>query len=136
MIDDACTTATATLNEASRLPDRRNLNGSYQWSRNDQRSTDKRIGLLEVGQAKREEQIIGLIDDTIDIKNDIVGLRKEVDDIRELIIDMKDFCLAKIEGNQSDYQKDKTRTLQYILGVVVGLIITFLSGIVFAYFKV
>lgn len=102
MIDEACTAATQALEMSSRVPDRRNLNGSFQWDRGDRyrRGSDDRIerlegvidnlnkakGKLEVGQAKREEQIIGLIDDCEDIKKDIqqfkTDFRKDIENLR------------------------------------------------------
>ena len=49
MIDDACTTATNALELSSRVPDRRNLNGSFNWDRGDRyrRGSDDRIIRLE-----------------------------------------------------------------------------------------
>ena len=77
MIDDACATATQALDNTSRVSDRRNIDGSFQWDRGARRASDERIdrledkvigingvkGELQVGGARREEQISGLIDD-------------------------------------------------------------------------
>ena len=86
IIDDACAAAVATLELATRIPDKRNLNGSYQWNKPDRgqeangrikRLEDKveyntgLIGSLQVGQAKREEQIIALIDDVTELKETV-----------------------------------------------------------------
>ena len=82
MIDSASAAAIQALEANSRVPDRRNIDGSFQWDRGARRASDDRLGRLEdkvfsingargelqVGQAKREEQIIGLLDDVTCIK--------------------------------------------------------------------
>ena len=47
MIDDACATATAALDNSSRIPDRRNIDGSFQWDRGARRASDDRLNRLE-----------------------------------------------------------------------------------------
>jgi hypothetical protein len=90
-IDDAADAAVAALEVSSRVPDKRNLDGSFQWDRGDryrrgsdeklQRLEDKingernQISTLEVGQARREEQIAGLINDCADLDGLIIGLK-------------------------------------------------------------
>lgn len=151
MIDDACTVATAALETSSRIPDKRNINGSFQWDRGDRyrRGSDDRlnrleerlieidkcVGDLEVGQAKREEQIIALIHDIAGLKDIIKEIEPRLTTIQELSLQIKDATAAKLDKLRDETQKDKIRNQQYVIGIVVGIIVTFLSSIVFAYFR-
>jgi phosphate uptake regulator len=74
MIDDACDIATASLKGAS-TPDRRNINGSYQWDLHER----YRVGDLEVTVATNTERIRGIADDIKCIKQDIAALSDHVD---------------------------------------------------------
>jgi chromosome segregation ATPase len=155
MIDDACTVATNALEMNARIPDKRNIDGSYQWDRGDryrrgsddrlQRIEDKvngekdQIGDLEVGQAKREEQIAGLIEDCSGLKENIRQLRdsfntmnKEQDSrmtgLRELSLEVRDTLTNKInEVNErlikeiSDY---KARNLWQLVLIMATAITT------------
>jgi len=108
-IDDACQVAITALENTSRIPDKRNLDGSFQWDRGDryrrgsdekiQRLEDKingekvQISTLEVGQARREEQIVGLINDCADLKGLItdtkVGYESVVRDLQTQIEELR-----------------------------------------------
>src|SRR5665647_6337 len=48
-IDDACQVAITALENTSRIPDKRNLDGSFQWDRGDRyrRGSDDKIQRLE-----------------------------------------------------------------------------------------
>ena len=100
-IDDACQVAITALENNARIPDKRNLDGSFQWDRGDryrrgsddkiQRLEDKingekvQISTLEVGQARREEQIVGIINDCADLKEVIAEVKTGYDSVvREL----------------------------------------------------
>ena len=96
-IDDACRVAITALENTSRIPDKRNIDGSFQWDRGDryrrgsddkiQRLEDKingertQISVLEVGQAKREEQILGLVTDCADLKELVAEVKNGYDSI-------------------------------------------------------
>lgn len=115
MIDSASAAAIQALSANSRVPDRRNIDGSFQWDRGARRASDTRLerledkvisingarGELQIGQAKREEQIKGLIDDVACIKKDYDLLNTEADSfnkeitsrmttLRELILEVRD----------------------------------------------
>ena len=160
MIDDACAAATQALDNSSQrnLDDRRNIDGSFQWDRGARRASDERLnrledkvitingarGELQVGQAKREEQIVGLIDDCAGIKADVNSIRAEFDSmnkemtsrmttLRELILEVKDACTLRIDSLKDDTRKDKIKTQQYVIGIVVGFIVTIAAATLIAF---
>ena len=110
LIDDACNAGTAALAIAVKPPDKRNINGSYQWNKEPngriKRLEDKveyntgLISNLQVGQAKREEQIIALMTDVTELKKSVGHFQtnysmsmKEQDGrmvtLRELVLDVR-----------------------------------------------
>jgi hypothetical protein len=169
MIDDACNAATKALEDSSRIPDKRNIDGSYQWDRGDRyrRGSDERIqrledkiegvnkglgdkingvnkaeGLLEVGQATRAEQISGLVADVGVVSKECEQLRTDFDTMekevtsrmttmRELMVEVKDACVLKIDALKDDTRKDKIKTQQYVIGIVVGFIVTVVLALLF-----
>jgi hypothetical protein len=128
MIDDACATATQALENTLRIPDRRNIDGSFQWDRGDRyrRGSDDRLerledkvlsingarGSLEVGQAKREEQIIGLIDDVTHIQNDYDQVRNELDTVNKEVTSrmstLRELILEVKEGQKNELAEIRT----------------------------
>ena len=126
MIDDACATATAALDNSSRIPDRRNIDGSFQWDRGARRASDDRLnrledkvisingarGDLQVGGARREEQIIGLIDDVAGIKNDYEQIRTELDTINKettsRMTTLRELVLGVKEGQKNELSEIRT----------------------------
>jgi len=158
MIDDACATATAALDNTSRLPDRRNIDGSFQWDRGARRAADDRIerledkvlsingarGSLEVGQAKREEQIIGLIDDVACIKKDYEQMHavsdsfnKEVTSrmttLRELVLEVKDTLTQELGAMQTEFVKQQSESKSNIQWKIISALasLAFLFILVF-----
>jgi len=170
MIDDACAAATKALEDTARIPDKRNLDGSFQWDRGDRyrRGSDDRIqriedkinginkieGNLNVGAAQRVEQISGIraeikgIHDELDTKkleiehlaDEITASLKEgsrrLDAQRDLITEIKEGVADKIDVARDDIQKDKIRNQQYVIGIVVGLIVTFITTLIMVQFHV
>ena len=168
MIDDACAAATKALEDTARIPDKRNLDGSFQWDRGDRyrRGSDDRIqriedkinginkieGNLNVGAAQRVEQISGIraeikgIHDELDTKkletehlaNELTDSIKEVsrrlDTQRDLMTEIKEGVADKIDVARDDIQKDKIRNQQYVIGIVVGLIVTFITTLIMVQF--
>ena len=115
-IEDACQVAVNALENNSRIPDKRNLDGSFQWDRGDryrrgsddkiQRLEDKingekvQISTLEVGQAKREEQILGIIDDYSNLKEVIAEVKTGYDSVvRDLKTQIDE---VRIENNNTE----------------------------------
>ena len=158
MIDDACATATAALDNSSRIPDRRNIDGSFQWDRGARRASDDRLnrledkvisingarGELQVGQAKREEQIIGLIDDVTYIKKDYDQLRVESDSfnkevtsrmstLRELVLEVKDTLSQELGAMQTEFVKQQSESKSNIQWKIISALasLAFLFILVF-----
>jgi len=158
MIDDACATATAALDNSSRIPDRRNIDGSFQWDRGARRASDDRLnrledkvlsingarGSLEVGQAKREEQIIGLIDDVTCIKKEYDQLRVESDSfnkevtsrmttLRELVLEVKDTLSHELSAMQTEFVKQQSESKTNIQWKIISALasLAFLFILVF-----
>ena len=158
MIDDACATATAALDNSSRIPDRRNIDGSFQWDRGARRASDDRLnrledkvisingarGELQVGQAKREEQIIGLIDDVTYIKKDYDQLRVESDSfnkevtsrmstLRELVLEVKDTLSQELSAMQTEFVKQQSESQSNIQWKIIAALssLAFLFILVF-----
>jgi chromosome segregation ATPase len=154
-LDDAAARAAKTL---ERSGDSRNLNGSYQWERGDRSAyserirdlehskgkLDERIGKLEVGQAERQQQIIGVVNDVAGLVTSLAGLRSDFEaatkeaiarmtTLRELTLEVKDACNLKVEQYREENQKDKIKNQQYIIGVVVGFVVTVVLSILFGY---
>jgi hypothetical protein len=156
-LQDACEVAVGELEKAAQAAsDRRDLNGSYRWGRQSDSSDrlrnveknkeklDLRMGSLEVGQAKREEQIIGLINTCDDseksigqIRSDFEKMNKEIDlrltTMRELMLGIKEACNLKVDTLRDDTQQDKIKNQQYVIGIVVGFIVTVVAAILLAY---
>jgi uncharacterized coiled-coil protein SlyX len=88
-------------------PDKRNINGSYQWSRSsDERirrlenkvnGVDKAEGLLEVGQATRQEQIATLREQCVEINHDVAENSKQIGLLRNRIDDALTATSQKFE---------------------------------------
>jgi len=158
MIDDACATATAALDNSSRIPDRRNIDGSFQWDRGARRASDDRLnrledkvisingarGELQVGQAKREEQIIGLIDDVTYIKKDYDQLRVESDSfnkevtsrmstLRELVLEVKDTLSQELSAMSTEFIKQQAESQSNIQWKIIAALssLAFLFILVF-----
>jgi hypothetical protein len=87
--------------------DKRNINGSYQWSRSsDERirrlenkvnGVDKAEGLLEIGQATRQEQIAGLKEQCLAINLDVAESIKQIELLRNRIDDALTATSQKFE---------------------------------------
>ena len=158
MIDDACATATAALDNSSRIPDRRNIDGSFQWDRGARRASDDRLnrledkvisingarGELQVGQAKREEQIIGLIDDVTCIKKEYDQLRVESDSfnkevtsrmttLRELVLEVKDTLSQELSAMSTEFIKQQAESQSNIQWKIIAALssLAFLFILVF-----
>jgi len=170
MIDDACAAATKALEDTARIPDKRNLDGSFQWDRGDRyrRGSDDRIqriedkinginkieGTLNVGAAQRVEQISGIREEIkslhaeLDTKkiemehlaDEITASLKDgsrrLDTLRDLIVEVKAGVGEKIDANKETIDKDKIRNQQYVIGIVVGLIVTFITTLIMVQFRV
>ena len=163
MIDDACATATTALDNSSRIPDRRNIDGSFQWDRGARRASDDRLnrledkvisingarGDLQVGQAKREEQIIGLIDDVTCIKKDYDLMRTESDSfnkevtsrittIRELVLEVKDTLSQELSTMQTEFIKQQSESQSNIQWKIIAALssLAFLFILVFISYSV
>ena len=154
-IEDACQVTVRALEQ----PEKRKINGSYQWEPY-RRGSDDRIqrleekvdeidrtcGDLEVGQATRHEQITtiqqdcrGILAEFSQFKGEhahsIEELSNRLTTIRELMLEIKDTLNTKIDANYRESQQDKIKTQNYIIGITVGIIITFISGLVFGYYR-
>lgn len=132
MIDDATEAATKALNDTARIPDKRNIDGSFQWDRGDRyrRGSDDRLarvedkvnginraeGLLEVGQARREEQIVGLLANVKTLTKEFDQLRTDLDTtdkettsrlstMRELILEVRDAGNDKVDAAKNEMHK-------------------------------
>jgi SMC interacting uncharacterized protein involved in chromosome segregation len=78
-------------------PDKRNINGSYQWGRgsserirrleNKVNGVDAAEGRLEVGQATRQEQITALKEECVGINHDVDENSKQIELLRDRIDD-------------------------------------------------
>jgi chromosome segregation ATPase len=159
MIDDACAMATQALeNSTSRIPDRRNIDGSFQWDRGARRASDERLnrledkvisingarGELQVGQAKREEQIIGLIEDVTCIKKDYDQMRAEGDSfnkevtsrmttLRELVLEVKDTLSQELSAMNTEFIKQQSEAQSTIQWKIIAALssLAFLFILVF-----
>ena len=160
MIDAASAAAIKALEDSSRIPDKRNLDGSFQWDRGDRyrRGSDDRLerledkvlsingarGSLEVGQAKREEQIVGLIDDVTCIKKDYDQLRVESDSfnkevtsrmttLRELVLEVKDTLSQELGAMQTAFIKQQAESQSNIQWKIIAALssLAFLFILVF-----
>lgn len=162
VIDTAAAVAAKALEDTARVPDKRNINGSFQWDRGDRyrRGSDERlqriedkcdkcnteIGLLEVGQAQRVEQIKTVTEDCRGVIAELNAFKGQIADrfdalsprmttLRELILEVRDASDAKVDTLRDESRQDKIRNQQYVIGIVVGIVITFISSIIFAYFR-
>jgi hypothetical protein len=158
MIDSASAAAIQALEANSRVPDRRNIDGSFQWDRGARRASDDRLGRLEdkvisingargelqVGQAKREEQIIGLLDDVTCIKKETDQMRavsdsfnKEVTSrmttLRELILEVKDTLTQELSAMQTEFIKQQSESQSNIQWKIIAALssLAFLFILVF-----
>ena len=158
MIDAASAAAIKALEYNARVPDRRNIDGSFQWDRGARRAADDRIerledkvlsingarGSLEVGQAKREEQIVGLIDDVTCIKKDYDQLRVESDSfnkevtsrmttLRELVLEVKDTLSQELGAMQTAFIKQQAESQSNIQWKIIAALssLAFLFILVF-----
>jgi hypothetical protein len=129
-VKNACDQALYDLDRAGPT-DRRQLNGSYRWDRSE--GIEMRTGKLEVGQAKRGEQIIGLIDDVATLKDVMTEQSNRMTTLRELILEVKDACTVRIDALKDDTRKDKIRNQQYVIGLVVSFVVTVALSILFGY---
>jgi len=163
-IDDAADAAVAALEVSSRVPDKRNLDGSFQWDRGDryrrgsdeklQRLEDKingergQISTLEVGQARREEQIAGLINDCADLDGLIIelktghesverDLKMQIDELRTEMnntekeftsraVTHRELILSVRDGFQKELSDYKTRNLWQVVLVLSTVVIGFI----------
>ena len=126
IIDNATAAATQALEASSRLPDKRNIDGSFQWDRGARRASDDRLnrledkvisingarGDLQVGGARREEQIGGLIDDVAGIKKDYEQIRTELDTINKettsRMTTLRELVLGVKEGQKNELSEIRT----------------------------
>ena len=160
MIDTASAAAIKALEDNARIPDKRNLDGSFQWDRGDRyrRGSDDRLerledkvlsingarGNLEVGQAKREEQILGLIDDVTCIKKEYEQIRRELDTvnkettsrmttIRELVLEVKDTLSQELSAMGTDFIKQQAESQSNIQWKIIAALssLAFLFILVF-----
>ena len=158
IIDDATAAATQALDASSRLPDKRNIDGSFQWDRGARRASDERLdrledkvisingtkGELQVGQAKREEQILGLIDDVTCIKKDYEQIRTELDTInkettsrmttlRELVLEVKDTLSQGLSTMRTEFIKQQAESQSNIQWKIIAALssLAFLFILVF-----
>ena len=158
IIDDATAAATQALDASSRLPDKRNIDGSFQWDRGARRASDERLdrledkvisingtkGELQVGQAKREEQILGLIDDVTCIKKEYEQIRRELDTvnkettsrmttIRELVLEVKDTLSQELSAMGTDFIKQQAESQSNIQWKIIAALssLAFLFILVF-----
>ena len=160
MIDTASAAAIKALEDNARIPDKRNLDGSFQWDRGDRyrRGSDDRLerledkvlsingarGNLEVGQAKREEQILGLIDDVSCIKKEYDQQRSELDTInkevtsrmttlRELILEVRDTLSQELAATSTEFIKQQAESQSNIQWKIIAALssLAFLFILVF-----
>ena len=158
IIDDATAAATQALDASSRLPDKRNIDGSFQWDRGARRASDERLdrledkvisingtkGELQVGQAKREEQILGLIDDVSYIKKEYDQQRSELDTInkevtsrmttlRELVLEVKDTLSQELSAMSTEFIKQQAESQSNIQWKIIAALssLAFLFILVF-----
>ena len=160
MIDAASAAAIKALEDNARIPDKRNLDGSFQWDRGDRyrRGSDDRLerledkvlsingarGNLEVGQAKREEQILGLIDDVSCIKKEYDQQRSELDTInkevtsrmttlRELILEVRDTLSQELAATSTEFIKQQAESQSNIQWKIIAALssLAFLFILVF-----
>jgi chromosome segregation ATPase len=135
-----------------RYDDKREINGSYRWNRQDnggnnidkqklEKCTEK-IGDLEIGQAKREEQIVGLVEDVSALKESISNVRNAVDNLgkehdarlttlRELILEVRDTLTKSITTTSEAITKDITDYKSRNLWQLVLVMATALSTLIF-----
>ena len=158
IIDDATAAATQALDASSRLPDKRNIDGSFQWDRGARRASDERLdrledkvisingtkGELQIGQAKREEQILGLIDDVSCIKKEYDQQRSELDTInkevtsrmttlRELILEVRDTLSQELAATSTEFIKQQAESQSNIQWKIIAALssLAFLFILVF-----
>ena len=159
IIDDATRAATQALETSTlRVPDKRNIDGSFQWDRGARRASDERLdrledkviningarGSLEVGQAKREEQIIGLIDDVTCIKKDYEQIRTELDTVnkevtsrmttlRELVLEVKEGQKNELSDIRTEFIKQHSEAMSNIQWKIIAALssLAFLFILVF-----
>jgi hypothetical protein len=156
LIADTAEVAIKALEDTARIPDRRNLDGSYQWDRGDRyrRGSDDRMerieeqfnglnktsGELEVDAATRKEEAKGLTCDIGDLKTDFDQLRQDFDTanrditsrlttMRELVIETKDSVAKQLEAAKA-VEKNKSWFQQHIIGLLGGVITALVGGIV------
>lgn len=143
VITEACQMAIASIeNLKAQATESRNLNGSYQWNRSDRNGSDlaKRIGKLEVGQAKREEQILGLMHDVATIASDLDHLKTTCEDTskemtsrlttaRELVLEVRD-------GLTKDIAAFKSRNLWQLVLILTTAFMTMIFIVVNYYIRI
>ena len=144
MIGEACTVATTALEQASRVPDRRNLNGSYNWDRGDRRGSNDRLerlearmdevtktcGDLEIGQATRETQIKELISDVRDIKKDLPSLRDRFEQAHAELSRRVDANISavslKFDSLADKFDKFQLSNKTWLIGIMFTVIMSML----------
>jgi hypothetical protein len=132
-------------------PDKRNINGSYQWSRSsDERirrlenkvnGVDKAEGLLEIGQATRQEQIAGLKEQCLAINLDVAESIKQIELLRNRIDDALTATSQKFEEALAATNKKFDEALlatnikwdenrNYFTRYFIIILVTILTGLV------
>ena len=130
IVRDACEVAIRELSKTAQASqDKRNLNGSYRWDRPD----DKRLGKLEIGQAKREEQILGLLKECVELEKTNSELSVEVSELRGgMNTQEKEFTSRMttqrelILSIKEEWAKDQKAMLWKIIGAVSAIAFLFL----------
>jgi len=136
-IDDACQVAITALENTSRIPDKRNLDGSFQWDRGDryrrgsddkiQRLEDKingekvQISTLEVGQARREEQILGLITDCADLKVLISDTKTGYESVVHDLTLQIDELRVEVNNTEKEFTSRAVTQRELVLSIKDGL---------------
>ena len=167
MIDDACAAATQALETSSRIPDKRNLDGSFQWDRGDRyrRGSDDRLdrledkvisingarGTLEIGQARREEQIKSLLKECRGLHDELVTKKTEIEHLaadfealqdettqrtttlRELVIELTDAAKQQNADLRLEFIKQHSEAMSNIQWKIIAALssLAFLFILVF-----
>ena len=165
IIDDATAAATQALDASSRLPDKRNIDGSFQWDRGARRASDERLdrledkvisingtkGELQVGQAKREEQIKGLLKECRGLHDELVTKKTEIEHLaadfealqdettqrtttlRELVIELTDAAKQQNADLRLEFIKQHSEAMSNIQWKIIAALssLAFLFILVF-----
>jgi hypothetical protein len=78
--------------------------------------------------------LVEVFADVKDIKSELKHLRERWEISKDELNDLHNVAIEKIDILKEDMRKDKIRSQQYVIGVVVGFVVTIILALLFGRF--